>query len=292
MKYFEVDFSITPANRDAVDLLSALAADTGFESFDNSESSDDELKGYVQCELYDEDSLISKIKNFPIKGTHIEFLVRTAEDRDWNESWEEEGFEPVVIDHRCVIHDTRHLPAEQYPIDVIIDAKLAFGTGTHETTRMIASTLLDMHLNGLHVLDCGCGTGILSLIAAKCGANVTGYDIDEWSVNNAMHNAEINNITDYSVFCGDCTLLNKNKDLLRRGPFNVVIANINRNILIHDMPWFTNVLTKGGTLILSGFYESDASMIKQRTSEFGLTLTTCKTDGDWCCCIFQSSLSE
>ena len=289
MKYYEVDFSIKPINNDASDILAALTGDTGFESFNNEEGF---LKGYVQRDLFDEQALKSIISDFPIEGLSISYKVKEAEDRDWNEEWEESGFKPIIIDGRCSIHDTRHIPDEIMPIDITIDAKLAFGTGTHETTRMIAESILDKKLDGYRVLDCGCGTGILSFVASKCGAvSVTGYDIDEWSVRNAEHNAEINSIEHFKTFYGDCTLLSENKELINRGPFNVIIANINRNILIHDMPWFKGAMKGDGQLILSGFYQADAEMIIKRASEFGLTITEKKVDNEWCCCVFQSSVS-
>ena len=289
MKYYEVDFSIKPANNDAADILAALSGDTGFESFDHEEGI---LKGYVQRDLFDEQALESIITDFPIEGLSITYEVKEAEDRDWNEDWEESGFSPIIIDGRCSIHDSRHLPEELMPIDITIDAKLAFGTGTHETTRMITECLLNKDLDGYSVLDCGCGTGILSFVASKCGADsVTGYDIDEWSVRNAEHNAEINSVENFRTFHGNCTLLTENEELINRGPFNIVIANINRNILIHDMPWFKSVMKEDGQLILSGFYEADAEIVIKRASEFGLTIIDKKIDNDWCCCVFQLSVS-
>jgi len=289
MKYYEVDFSIKPANDDAADILAALSGDTGFESFDHEEGI---LKGYVQRDLFDEQALERIITDFPIEGLSITYEVKEAEDRDWNEEWEESGFSPIIIDGRCSIHDSRHLPEELMPIDITIDAKLAFGTGTHETTRMITECLLNKNLDGYRVLDCGCGTGILSFVASKCGADsVTGYDIDEWSVRNAEHNAEINSVENFRTFHGNCTLLTENEELINRGPFNIVIANINRNILIHDMPWFKSVMKEDGQLILSGFYEADAEIVIKRASEFGLTIIDKKIDNDWCCCVFQLSVS-
>jgi ribosomal protein L11 methyltransferase len=289
MKYYEVDFNIKPENNDAEDILTALSGDAGFESFNNEEGI---LKGYVQRDLFDEQTLVNIIFDFPIKGLNISYKITETEDRDWNEEWEESGFQPIIIDKRCSIHDTHHMPDKVMPIDITIDAKLAFGTGTHETTRMIAESILDKKLDGYNVLDCGCGTGILSFIASKCGANsITGYDIDEWSVRNADHNAKINSIENFKTFHGDCTLLAENKELIKRGPFNLVIANINRNILIHDMPWFKDVMKKDGQLILSGFYQVDAEIIIRRALEFGISFLEKKVNNDWCCCIFQSLLS-
>ncbi|MDE5570998.1 MAG: 50S ribosomal protein L11 methyltransferase, partial [Prevotella sp.] len=170
MKYYEVELTITPCTQDAQDLLSALTADAGFETFEETATG---LKAYAQQSLFDASALDAVISDFPIQGTHIIYKVREAEDRDWNEQWEQEGFEPISIPlpssrgvGALVIHDGRHLPS---PIDegqaerlaIEIDAHMAFGTGTHETTRMLCATLLDMKLEGKWVLDCGCGTGIL-----------------------------------------------------------------------------------------------------------------------------------
>lgn len=290
MKYFEVDFNINPQNSDANDLLAAMAGEAGFESFDDNSGT---LRGYVQRSLFDETALKSVISNFPIKDICITYQVREVEDHDWNEEWESEGFEPIFIGNDCVIHDTRHLPNQALPIDITIDAKLAFGTGTHETTRMITDELLSRNVSKCSILDCGCGTGILSFVAAKGGANkVTGYDIDEWSVDNAMHNAEINHIKNFKAYLGNCDLLADNQNLIRRGPFDIVIANINRNILLHDMPWFRRVMKEKSTLILSGFYVKDANAIEQRANKLGLKLIRTKEENEWCCCVFQSSSSS
>ena len=185
MKYYEVEMTITPCTQDAQDILSAMAAEAGFETFEETPTG---LLGYVQQSLFLQEALDAVIANFPFEGTHIIYKVREAEDKDWNEQWEQEGFEPIEVRgkkedgrskmfERIIIHDGRHLPSDlgHQTSDIIsieIDAHLAFGTGTHETTRMICSTLLDMDLKGKRVLDCGCGTGILGICALKLGALV------------------------------------------------------------------------------------------------------------------------
>ena len=198
MKYFEVDFTISPYSADASDVLAAMAGEAGFETFEETETG---LKGYVQQSLFDVSELKTALEDFPFEDTTISYDIREAEDRDWNEQWEQEGFEPIVISNNLVINDGRHLPDDSLfathssqLTSIEIDAKLAFGTGTHETTRMICSTLLDLKPEG-RVLDCGTGTGILSICALKLGAQeAIGYDIDEWSVDNARHNAVINQV--------------------------------------------------------------------------------------------------
>lgn len=282
MKYFEVEFIINPMSDDASDLLAALAGDAGFETFEEAENG---LKGYVQQSLFDEDALRSCIADFPIEGTSIIYNVREAEDRDWNEQWEQEGFEPIIIPP-IAIHDGRHLPECESEISIEIDAKLAFGTGTHETTRMICKELISTvpELEEGRVLDCGTGTGILSIAALKLGASeAVGYDIDEWSVDNARHNAVINRVDDrFTSLLGDASVIETIE-----GDFDLVLANINRNILLADMPRFVSKMHSGSKLILSGFYTADSPLLIQKAADLGLTFVSQNQDQDWACLVFK-----
>ena len=329
MKYFEVEFTISPYSADACDLLAALAGDAGFETFEETETG---LLGYVQQSLFSESALQESIADFPFEGVSIRYDVREAEDRDWNEQWEQEGFEPIVVSRseECgvwsentfegiIIHDGRHLPSEvsshlssltSHLLEIEIDARLAFGTGTHETTRMICATLLDLFSaknpsssasdNSLssflfplsskekpstRVLDCGTGTGILSICALKLGATeAVGYDIDEWSVDNARHNAVINRVDDrFTSLLGDATILNKVE-----GTFDLVMANINRNILLNDLPLFRQKMAPGAVLILSGFYTADSHLLIDKAATLGLTLRQQQADNDWACLTFRA----
>lgn len=293
MKYYEVELTITPCTQDAQDLLSALTADAGFETF---EETDTGLKAYAQQSLFDSSALEAAIAGFPIQGTHIIYKVREAEDRDWNEQWEQEGFEPISIPlpssrgkGELVIHDGRHLPAPMEAgqgdrLAIEIDAHMAFGTGTHETTQMLCATLLDMELEGKRVLDCGCGTGILGICALKLGAReCVGYDIDEWSTDNTRHNAVINQVDDrLQSLCGDATLLDAFDT-----QFDVVLANINRNILLQDMERFVSVMAPDSTLLLSGFYEDDCPLLQSKAQSLGLQLAAVRTNGDWASIRFE-----
>ena len=278
MKYFEVDFTISPYSADASDVLAAMAGEAGFETFEETETG---LKGYVQQSLFDVSVLKTALEDFPFEDTTISYDIREAEDRDWNEQWEQEGFEPIVISENLIIHDGRHLPDSTPDIAIEIDAKLAFGTGTHETTRMICSTLLELQPKG-RVLDCGTGTGILSICALKLGAQeAIGYDIDEWSVDNARHNAVINQIDNrFTSLLGDASILNKVE-----GTFDLVMANINRNILLNDMPQFVSKMNADATLILSGFYTDDCQTLIEKAQTLGLTLQQQKEDQKWACLV-------
>ena len=299
MKYFEVDFTISPYSADASDVLAAMAGEAGFETFEETETG---LKGYVQQSLFDVSELKTALEDFPFEDTTISYDIREAEDRDWNEQWEQEGFEPIVISgewreesgernvHTLVINDGRHLPDNSLIAthssqltSIEIDAKLAFGTGTHETTRMICSTLLDLKPEG-RVLDCGTGTGILSICALKLGAQeAIGYDIDEWSVDNARHNAVINQVDDrFTSLLGDASILNKVE-----GTFDLVMANINRNILLNDMPQFVSKMNAGATLILSGFYTDDCQILIEKAQTLGLSLQQQKEDQQWACLVLK-----
>ena len=282
MKYYEVNMTIEPCSQDAQDLLAALTAEAGMETFEETESG---LKGYAQQQLLDEEALKAAIDMFPMEGINISYSISEAENKDWNEQWEQEGFEPIVVNQRLTIHDGRHLPSHPLTsspshLSIEIDAHMAFGTGTHETTRMICRQLLDMPLEGKRVLDCGCGTGILGICALKLGAaSCVGYDIDEWSADNSRHNAVINHVDDrLESLCGDATLLSR-----FAAEFDVVLANINRNILLQDMEHFVRVMAPGATLILSGFYQADCKMLEEKALSLGLHFATVTTDGDWVC---------
>ncbi|MBQ3700738.1 MAG: 50S ribosomal protein L11 methyltransferase [Prevotella sp.] len=283
MKYYEVEFTLEPCSQDARDILSALAGEAAFETFEETENG---LTGYVQQEMFDQPLLDAVLEGFPFGDTHIFYKVREAEDRDWNEQWEQEGFDPIVVNSRLTIHDGRHLPTETTPLSIEIDARLAFGTGTHETTRMICATLLDSNVAGCNVLDCGCGTGILSICALKLGAtSCTAYDIDQWSVENTRHNSVINQVDSrITILHGDATLL----DSLQQR-FNLVMANINRNILLQDMERFVSVMAPQGTLLLSGFYQQDCALLQSKAQALGLTLQDTRHDGDWACLSFRHS---
>lgn len=285
MKYYEVTFTLSPYSADAADILAAVASEAGFETFEETPTG---TIGYVQQQLFDQQALDSVIADFPFPGIVITYTVAEAEDRDWNEQWEQEGFEPITVsaaDSTLVIHDGRHLPddAQAADISIEIDAHLAFGTGTHETTRMICATLLAQH-SSFNVLDCGCGTGILGICALKLGAtSCTAYDIDEWSVDNTRHNAVINGVDDrLQVLHGDATLLDTVTDR-----FGLVMANINRNILLQDMERFVRVMLPGAILILSGFYRADCPMLEERAHSLGLTLQQTRYDGDWACMMLK-----
>lgn len=288
MKYYVANFDIECAEellQPARELLSAAACEAGFEAF---EDTDNGIAGYVQRPLYDKEALDAAIADYMPEGTQVTYNIEEVPDQDWNQDWEDQGFEPIGVSDHLVIYDAKHTDMSMFAGDdgvmrIFIEARNAFGTGTHQTTRMILRRLLGMDLTGKSVLDCGCGTGILGIVALRLGANrVLGYDIDEWSSENAKHNAALNGVENLDVLLGDASVLDGVKE-----EFDVVIANINRNILLNDMTAFRSHLKTGGRLILSGFYETDVPMLEQAAQSNGLTIIDVVTDGEWACAMFE-----
>lgn len=288
MKYYVANFDIECAEellQPARELLSAAACEAGFEAF---EDTDNGIAGYVQRPLYDKEALDAAIADYMPEGTQVTYNIEEVPDQDWNQDWEDQGFEPIGVSDHLVIYDAKHTDMSMFAGDdgvmrIFIEARNAFGTGTHQTTRMILRRLLGMNLTGKSVLDCGCGTGILGIVALRLGANrVLGYDIDEWSSENAKHNAALNGVDNLDVLLGDASVLDGVKE-----EFDVVIANINRNILLNDMTAFRSHLKTGGRLILSGFYETDVPMLEQAAQSNGLTIIDVVTDEEWACAMFE-----
>lgn len=288
MKYYVANFDIECAEellQPARELLSAAACEAGFEAF---EDTDNGIAGYVQRQLYDKEALDAAIADYMPEGTQVTYNIEEVPDQDWNQDWEDQGFEPIGVSDHLVIYDAKHTDMSMFAGDdgvmrIFIEARNAFGTGTHQTTRMILRRLLGMDLTGKSVLDCGCGTGILGIVALRLGANrVLGYDIDEWSSENAKHNAALNGVDNLDVLLGDASVLDGVKE-----EFDVVIANINRNILLNDMTAFRSHLKTGGRLILSGFYETDVPMLEQAAQSNGLTIIDVVTDEEWACAMFE-----
>lgn len=285
MKYLVAEFKIECQDgmiQIARDLLTDALGEAGFETFEDTE---DGIKGYVQESLFDENAMNDVISNFMLPDVSIIANIQEAEYKNWNEEWEEAGFERININDSITIYDARHDDGAGIAsgISIGIETKQAFGTGTHETTRMIVSTLLNIDLKGKRVLDCGCGTGILGIAASKLGASeVVGYDIDEWSSENAIHNAELNGVGNMKVMLGDASVLKRVE-----GKFDVVLANINRNILLADMPAFVSVMADDSLLILSGFYASDVDLLIEKASSLGLSKIDSKSDSEWTCLVLK-----
>ena len=274
MVYIEVTFTLTPWNETAQDVLTALAGDIGFESFVEEGST---LKAYIQKKLYDEEAIQNIISDFPMSDTTITYTVQEQEDKDWNEEWEKNFFQPIVIGNRCVIHSTFHKDIPEMEYDILINPQMSFGTGHHETTNLIVSRLLETELKGKSVLDMGCGTSILAILAAKRGASpITAIDIDDWCVSNSADNINLNGIDCITVRLGDA-------DFLRNEcpTFDLIIANINRNILTADMDAYAGCMQSGSRIFLSGFYVDDIPAIQESLTLNGLSFVEYYENNRW-----------
>ena len=281
MKYFEVTCKIQPFSEMAADLFSATLAEIGFESFSQTE---DGLTAYIQQSVWNEDRMQEAIQDFFLPEVKISYTLTEAPDEDWNQVWEEEGFQPVLVGDEIVVHDVKHTDVPQVKYDILITPRLAFGTGSHETTRLILRTLAHLDLEGKHIIDAGTGTGILAIMAVKRGAvSVFAYDIDEWSVENTKDNLLLNHIyNNVAVVCGDSSVLEG------QSKADLLIANINRNILLQDLPRFASSLKPNGQMILSGFYLEDVQPLSEAAAKQGLTLKKTESEQEWAMLLFEA----
>ena len=274
MVYIEVTFTLTPWSETAQDVLTALAGDIGFESFVEEDTT---LKAYIQQKLYSEEAIQSLIADFPLPDVCITYTAQEQEDKDWNEEWEKNFFQPIVIGNRCVIHSTFHKDIPQMEYDILINPQMSFGTGHHETTNLIVCRLLETEWTGKCVLDMGCGTSILAILAAKRGASpITAIDIDDWCVSNSADNIRLNGIDCITVRLGDADLLRT-----ERPTFDLIIANINRNILTADMDAYAACMKTGSRIFLSGFYVDDIPVMKESLKKNALTFIEHHENNRW-----------
>ncbi len=280
MKYYEVNFTIEPYTETYSDVISALLAEIGFETF---VPTDNGLQAYIQQSVFEEENLKKIIGNYPFPEIKIKYEIVEAEYEDWNAVWEEEGFHPIIIDDTIVIHDVKHTDVPILPYDIIISPKLAFGTGSHQTTRMILRELVTLNLTGKKAIDAGTGTGILSIMCIKRGAtSVFAYDIDEWSVENTRDNILLNGVQNkITVEKGDSTVLTKT------GNADLLIANINRNILLNDLHAFSSKLSPKGQILLSGFYTEDVPVLLEAAQKENLKLIKKESDENWCMLLLE-----
>jgi len=283
MNYQEITFTIQPYSESISDALIAELSTIGYEGF---AYTDNGFSAYIPAAQSDLQA-IEALPGFRYFSEHfrVSYTLQEIADQDWNKVWEE-NFTPIVVDNRIHVRAGFHEPLPGIEYEILIEPKMSFGTGHHSTTALMLKTILEYKtaMTGKRILDMGCGTGILSIMAAKAGAReVTGIDIDDWAYRNAMENIRNNGIDNITIKIGDAALL---RDEL---PFDGILANINRNILLEDMPAYNAKLLPGGYLILSGFYRKDLPMIREKAESLGLRLERFHEENQWVAACFYKN---
>ena len=275
MNYYELKFTYeSPIEATIIsDVLASELGEIGFESFTEDE---DGLLAYVSDQLYNVKALQDKLNEFPLENVTIRYTEQLVESKDWNEEWEKNYFKPIRIGNDCIIRASFHEPEPGYTYNIIIDPKMAFGTGNHETTYLMIGEMLKLKLAGKELLDMGCGTAVLAILARLKGAKrVAAIDIDEWAYNNALENIRLNHTEDIQVALGGA------EKIKEFGLFDIVFANINRNILLNDICQYTNSMKPGSILFMSGFYVEDIPAIEAECQKNGLKLDSYNERNNW-----------
>ncbi len=272
--YMEVRVDCSPCSETSTDLIAAFLADAGFESFVPDECG---LSAYIPHKLFTPE-VMDCLNDLPI-DCRIKWHADFIEGKDWNREWEQNYFQPIVIGDKCVIHSTFHSDFPVCEYDIVIDPKMAFGTGHHATTHLMASRLLSADVCGKHIVDMGTGTGILSLLAAMRGAeSVVGIEIDEAAYVNALENRSLNHTDNLTLIHGDAGALADLTDYA-----DIFLANINRNVILNDFEAYSQSVKAGGKMFLSGFYEADVEMIVTRSKEYGFDFIDTTVRDKWAC---------
>lgn len=271
MEYTKVSCFPEPDSEINREILMAQMGELGFESFNET---DDAVEAFIPSSAFSEELLkdesLSNNSLFKVR-----FQTEVIPDQNWNEVWEKNYFKPLLVENRCLIRAPFHTDTPKAEYEIVIDPRMAFGTGNHETTYLMISAILSQDLQGKQVLDMGCGTGILGILASMRGAEtVKAIDIDEWAYNNTLDNAEINNVSNINVSQGDASLLGREK-------FDVIYANIQRNILLQDLPTYASVMCKEAEIIMSGFYLEDLPAISAKAEEVGLKPAGYQERNNW-----------
>ncbi len=260
------------------EILIAELAEVGFEAFLETPEG---FEGYAEGGKYDDLAVDDLFHRYESQVDNLSFSIDRVEKANWNAIWEN-SYEPVVVDDRCLIRAAFHTPRQQYPYEIIITPKMSFGTGHHPTTRLMIRAQLDLDHQEKRVLDAGCGTAILSVMASKLGAaEIHAVDPDEWSVINGEENARLNECDNITLYQG----LTRDQDFPE--PFDIILANINKNVLMEDMDWYAQHLRPGGHLLLSGFYDADVPALRDRAASAGLSLSHRYEEQNWAALVLQ-----
>jgi ribosomal protein L11 methyltransferase len=273
-----IELNCQPQSSENAEMLMALLGDAGFESFTETETG---FLAYIPEKLFDATEF-QKLELHKIPSLAFSYTVKHIPAQNWNAVWES-NFPPVLIPGKCQIRASFHAQDPSVPMEIIIDPKMSFGTGHHETTRMLSEWCFDVDFRGRSVIDMGCGTGVLAILAAKLGASkLTAIDIEEWACENSRENAERNGVEDMEVVFGDAAaLLNRRAD--------IVFANINRNVLLSDMQHYADALNPGGLLLMSGFYSEDLPAVSSSAAQFSMPLLRSVLLNNWCASMHQKS---
>lgn len=275
MNYYEYAFTYESAlDKEIIsDVLAAELGGIGFESF---QETGEGLLAYVPENDENEGLVKGKIEAFPLAGVLIHYGRTYIKSKNWNEEWEKNYFQPITVGEECIIHASFHEIGQEYKYNIVIDPKMAFGTGNHATTRLMMAEMLKLDLEGKELLDMGCGTAVLAILAAKMGAGrVTAIDIDEWAYNNALENIRLNHTEKVLVMQGGAGQIDASQ------PFDYIFANINRNILLQDIGTYAGALRKHGYLFMSGFYKDDIPAIAAECNKHGLAIQSFEEQDNW-----------
>jgi ribosomal protein L11 methyltransferase len=259
------------------DILMAEIAEAGFDTF---METDKGFEAYTEEKKFDPNLLDSILEKYQHVSPLV-FFRDEVQKQNWNEEWEK-NVEPIFVEDQCLVRAEFHKIEKKYPYEIIITPKMSFGTGHHQTTYLMLKNQMKINHQNKTVMDAGCGTAILSIMASKLGAKkIEAFDIDEWSVINGKENAEINHCDNITIQQGKIT------DLKFENNFELVLANINRNILLEEMKNYSKALLSGGHLLLSGFYEKDIPDLKDEAQRFGLTELNRDNRETWACLLLQ-----
>jgi ribosomal protein L11 methyltransferase len=276
MDYVEVSFEIQPM-QPWRDVLIGELAEIEFESFVETETG---LQAYIQKELFSEENLHA-ISTLSQHGVIISHHITPIKSENWNAVWEAD-FEPIIVNDECIVRAPFH-PAKNLPFEIVISPKMSFGTGHHESTWLMLKTLLGVEVSGKEVLDMGSGTGVLAILAEKMGAKkVFAVDVDDWAYENAIENTALNHTVNISVEKG-------NVSNIEGQSFHVILANINKNVLLQDMEQYVSALKPQGNLLISGFFEMDVPDLLRKATSSGLVLSNKEYKNHWACLKFEKS---